>query len=90
LSSLAVQHDVSIVGTIVFPVFREEHKLPKSSPFGKRQRDGAALQEWEAFVSRFPGKNHDPELQNTAFYLDGGTGEMTGKFIKRNLWHPER
>jgi len=41
-------------------------------------------------VSKYPGKNHDPELQNTAFYIEGGSGEMTGKFIKRNLWHPER
>jgi len=67
--------------------------LPSGSPFesvGKEGSHSAAKAEWEEFVSKYPGKNHDPELQNTAFYIEGDSGEMTGKFIKRNLWHPER
>lgn len=29
-------------------------------------------------------------MLNTAFYVEAGTGEVKGRYVKKNLWHPER
>jgi hypothetical protein len=61
-----------------------------SSTTGKEPETRPELKEWKDFVEKYPGTNHDPDLENTAFYIEGGSGELVDEFVKRNLWHPER
>ncbi|CAD6570667.1 MAG: hypothetical protein TREMPRED_005947 [Tremellales sp. Tagirdzhanova-0007] len=100
LSRLAQAHNISIVGTIIRPAYDAIEALdtPKDSPFAhipltKHPAPCAAapsLAEWEAFVRDNPVKNHEPALENTALFIEGGSGQLLGEFVKRNLWHPER
>lgn len=32
----------------------------------------------------------DDEVRNMAYFVEAGTGEITGSYQKKNLWHPER
>jgi hypothetical protein len=96
---LAKEYNISIVGTIVHSIFPTQREVPTSSPFSHLPTTSKAptstepisdLKEWEAFIEKNPGSNHDPDLQNTAFYIEGGSGKLVDEFVKRNLWHPER
>ena len=72
------------------PVWKDHHTLPTSSPLEGSEPSESVMGEWEEFVKKYPGKEHDPELQNTAIFIEGGTGKLIGDYVKRNLWHPER
>ncbi|KAK8847724.1 hypothetical protein IAR55_005583 [Kwoniella newhampshirensis] len=89
LSHLAKEYNVSIVGTIVHSSC---DGLPTTSPFDHliSSSSQTKLSEWRKFVRENPGTNHSPELRNTAFYIEAGSGKVLDEFVKRNLWHPER
>jgi hypothetical protein len=48
---------------------------------------------WAKYLEKYPQTSEDiarPVLKNTAFFVEAGTGELKGDYIKRNLWHSER
>ncbi|WWD19408.1 hypothetical protein CI109_103868 [Kwoniella shandongensis] len=88
LSHLAKEHNVSIVGTIIHSVCDD---LPPTSPFDHLLSDAPKdVTKWREYVKANPGTNHSPQLLNTAFYIEAGSGKVLDEFVKRNLWHPER
>lgn len=99
LQDLARENDIAIVGTIVhgsLPSSAQGQPFPASSPFSSTSQDNkitSAQLEWAKYLQQYPATTEDnsnPVLHNTAFYIEGKTGEVVGKYIKRNLWHPER
>lgn len=102
MQTLAREHDISIVGTIVHgslpPSASPASAFPTSSPFendgkAKHEKITPAQLEWARWLESHPATvedNLEPILHNTAFFIEGGTGTVLGEYIKRNLWHPER
>jgi hypothetical protein len=133
LSSLAKQHDISIVGTIVQPRSYSSKATsvsftePTTSPFLQTSASSAEqpiVDEWNTYLtSIYPHcvESHQPEdrtahrhgddkdrptsdeadfknpisqrpinMANTAFFIEGGSGKVVGKYEKKNLWIPER
>jgi predicted amidohydrolase len=102
LGALARQHRIAIVGSVLTGIVPAELQLPavpSVSPFehlltGPVAGSGVtrAQKDWAAWVSDYKAviaTDFRPVVKNTAFFIDE-TGELTGRYDKRNLWHPER
>lgn len=91
LGTLAKRYAIGIAGTIVYGRIRGKGipTPPSSSPFN----DPQGQREWHDYLSKHKTQIienvSDIALENEAFLFDT-TGEICGKYIKRNLWHPER
>ncbi|GFZ47998.1 hypothetical protein JCM24511_05745 [Saitozyma sp. JCM 24511] len=106
IQSLAKRYNVAIVGSIVhgaLPLSAEGQSFPASSPFAhiplsctgspRPTKITPSQLEWAKFIEQnlpTTEENSEPVLKNTAFYVEAGTGELKGDYVKRNLWHPER
>ncbi|KAL7420091.1 hypothetical protein Q5752_005056 [Cryptotrichosporon argae] len=100
IARLAKEHSVAIVGTIVHGVHTTS-TLPTSDPFAHIPLRSSAAEadptsvadEWRAYLSSsaglFEADKSAYALENEAFFLDRA-GNLGGKYVKRNLWHPER
>ncbi|WOO82226.1 putative nitrilase [Vanrija pseudolonga] len=103
LQTLAKQHHISIVGTIVHGVLPESAAFshaafPSGSPFEHLHANTnpgkitPAQLEWAKWLEQHPATVEDnarPVLSNTAFFIDEN-GNVVGEYVKQNLWHPER
>jgi predicted amidohydrolase len=90
LGEMSKQHKIGIAGTIVHGRIRGDGipTPPSVSPFSS----GGPV-EWHAYLEKNKEailENVDHiALENEAFLFDTA-GEVCGRYVKRNLWHPER
>ncbi|KAL7420791.1 hypothetical protein Q5752_004744 [Cryptotrichosporon argae] len=103
VQSLAKQHAIAIVGSIVVSSFPPTRPAPPAvSPFAHVPLGGApapparritdAQLAWAKYLEAYPAtaeERAEPVLHNTAFFIDE-RGDVVGRYIKRNLWHSER
>lgn len=91
LCDLAKKYSIGIGGTIVHGRVQGEGipQIPSSSPFTSE----SSMKEWHDYLSKhttaiLENVSHIA-LENEAFLIDT-QGEVCGRYVKRNLWHPER
>ncbi|RXK41014.1 hypothetical protein M231_01645 [Tremella mesenterica] len=106
VQSLARIYNICIVGTIVHgstpmhvcpDISPFDHLFPHSKPYSEiHQLEGkitSSQKQWAKYLHHFPPTTEEtsqPSLKNTAFFIEGTTGNVLGTYVKRNLWHPER
>jgi hypothetical protein len=62
--------------------------VPEVNPFS----EGGDSKQWSEYIQQVQSEMQDTShltLLNEAFFFDS-TGERRGKYVKKNLWHPER
>ena len=60
--------------------------FPTASPFA--EGSAQAQSDWARHLEQNP-EHENAVLLNTAFYFEAD-GEVKGRYVKQNLWHPER
>ena len=84
MQQLAEKYKVAVVGTIVHSILAKSVTTPSTSPFdGPTQ---TTSEEWRGLCDKVTPER----LENTAFFIDGETSQVSHEYVKQNLWHPER
>lgn len=98
LQSLARHYHLSIVLTLVEPspklssieLDQLVNPFPSSNDVDEEPPTLTKEQKEAWRIARIRWKKDSGKLANVAVYIDGETGEVLGRYEKRNLWHTER
>ena len=84
MQQLAEKYKVALVGTIVHGIPAKGVTTPSKYPFDEMKQQTSG--EWRELCE----KETPERMENTAFYIDGATSQVSHEYVKQNLWHPER